>query len=292
MKIVNYGSMNIDNVYSVEHMARPGETILATGRGVFCGGKGLNQSIAIAKAGGEVYHAGILGEDGGMLLDALHRAGVDTACVRRAAGPSSHTVIQVDANGQNSIIVFGGENMRPTEEDIDRGLEGFGPGDAVIMQNELYNSPLMMRKAAARGLCVIFNPSPVNDALADYPLESVSWFLLNEIEGEALTGEPQAILARMKEKYPSASVVLTLGAEGAYCMHEGQTLYQPAFRVKAVDTTAAGDTFTGYFVSGLAQGMPMERIMKRAARASSIAVGRMGAADSIPLAAEVDAAEG
>ncbi len=294
MKIVNYGSMNIDNVYSVEHMARPGETILATGRGVFCGGKGLNQSIAIAKAGGEVYHAGILGEDGGMLLDALHRAGVDTACVRRAAGPSSHTVIQVDANGQNSIIVFGGENMRPTEEDIDRVLEGFGPGDAVIMQNELYNSPLMMRKAAARGLCVIFNPSPVNDALADYPLESVSWFLLNEIEGEALTGEsePQAILARMKEKYPSASVVLTLGAEGAYCMHEGQTLYQPAFRVKAVDTTAAGDTFTGYFVSGLAQGMPMERIMKRAARASSIAVGRMGAADSIPLAAEVDAAEG
>lgn len=293
MKIVNYGSMNIDNVYSVEHMARPGETILATGRGVFCGGKGLNQSIAIAKAGGEVYHAGILGEDGGMLLDALHRAGVDTACVRRAAGPSSHTVIQVDADGQNSIIVFGGENMRPTEEDIDRVLEGFGPGDAVIMQNELYNSPLMMRKAAARGLCVIFNPSPVNDALADYPLESVSWFLLNEIEGEALTGEsePQAILARMKEKYPSASVVLTLGAEGAYCMHEGQTLYQPAFRVKAVDTTAAGDTFTGYFVSGLAQGMPMERIMKRAARASSIAVGRMGAADSIPLAAEVDAAE-
>lgn len=293
MKIVNYGSMNIDNVYSVEHMARPGETILATGRGVFCGGKGLNQSIAIAKAGGKVYHAGILGEDGGMLLDALHAAGVDTACVRQAAGPSSHTVIQVDANGQNSIIVFGGENMRPTEEDIDRVLEGFEPGDAVIMQNELYNSPLMMRKAAARGLCVIFNPSPVNDALADYPLESVSWFLLNEIEGEALTGEtePQAILARMKEKYPAASVVLTLGSEGAYCLHEGQILYQPAFRVKAVDTTAAGDTFTGYFVSGLAQGMSMERIMKRAARAASIAVGRMGAADSIPLAAEVDAAE-
>lgn len=96
----------------------------------------------------------------------------------------------------------------------------------------------------------------------------------------------------MKEKYPKASVVLTLGADGAYCLHDGRTLYQPAFRVKAVDTTAAGDTFTGYFVSGLAQGMPMERIMERAARASSIAVGRMGAADSIPLADEVSAAEG
>ena len=293
MKILNYGSMNIDNVYSVEHMARPGETILATGRGVFCGGKGLNQSIAIAKAGGQVCHAGIVGEDGGMLLDALHAAKVDTACVRKAAGSSSHTVIQVDANGQNSIIVFGGENMRPTEADIDHMLEGFGPGDAIIMQNELYNSPLMMRKAADKGLCVIFNPSPVNAALADYPLESVSWFLLNEIEGAALTGQtdPQAILAGMKEKYPKASVVLTLGADGAYCLHDGRTLYQPAFRVKAVDTTAAGDTFTGYFVSGLAQGMPMERIMERAARASSIAVGRMGAADSIPLADEVNAAE-
>lgn len=89
MKILNYGSMNIDNVYSVEHMARPGETILATGRGVFCGGKGLNQSIAIAKAGGQVCHAGIVGEDGGMLLDALHAAKVDTACVRTATGPSS-----------------------------------------------------------------------------------------------------------------------------------------------------------------------------------------------------------
>ena len=202
MKILNYGSMNIDNVYSVEHMARPGETILATGRGVFCGGKGLNQSIAIAKAGGQVCHAGIVGEDGGMLLDALHAAKVDTACVRTATGPSSHTVIQVDAGGQNSIIVFGGENMRPTEADIDHMLEGFGPGDAVIMQNELYNSPLMMRKAADKGLCVIFNPSPVNAALADYPLESVSWFLLNEIEGAALTGQtdPQAILAEMKEK--------------------------------------------------------------------------------------------
>ena len=223
MKILNYGSMNIDNVYSVEHMARPGETILATGRGVFCGGKGLNQSIAIAKAGGQVCHAGIVGEDGGMLLDALHAAKVDTACVRRAAGPSSHTVIQVDVGGQNSIIVFGGENMRPTEADIDHMLEGFGPGDAVIMQNELYNSPLMMRKAADKGLCVIFNPSPVNAALADYPLESVSWFLLNEIEGAALTGQtdPQAILAGMKEKYPKASVVLTLGADGAYCLHDG-----------------------------------------------------------------------
>ena len=293
MKIVNYGSMNIDNVYAVDHMARPGETLLATKRSVFCGGKGLNQSIAIAKAGGQVYHAGILGEDGGMLLDALVQNGVDTSYIRRSEGPSSHTVIQVDKNGQNSIIVFGGESMRPTEADIDHILEGFGPGDAVIMQNELYHSPLMMKKAADKGLCVIFNPSPVNAELSEYPLESVNWFLLNEIEGEALTGqrEPERILDGLAAQYPNASVVLTLGEKGAYCRHGGQTIFQPAFVVKAVDTTAAGDTFTGYFVSGLAAGTPLDKLMRRAARASSIAVGRMGAADSIPLAAEVDAAE-
>ncbi len=291
MKIINYGSMNIDNVYTVDHMVQPGETMLALERNVFCGGKGLNQSIAIAKAGGQVYHAGIVGQDGGILLEALHRFGVDDQFVRRAEGPSGHTVIQVDRNGQNSIIVFSGENMRPAESDIDHILEAFGPEDAVIMQNELYNSPLMMKKAAQKGLCVIFNPSPINEGLKEYPLDSVSWFVLNEIEGTALTDEtePEKILAGMKVRYPKASVVLTLGEKGAYCMHEGKTFFQPAFRVKAVDTTAAGDTFTGYFVAGLASGMPVEQLMRRAALASSITVGRKGAADSIPLASEVEA---
>ena len=224
----------------------------------------------------------IADEAGAMLMvDMAHIAGLVAAGMHQSPVPyadfvttTTHKTLRGPRGG---LILCREQYAKAIDKAIFPGTQG-GP---------------LMHVIAARGLCVIFNPSPVNDALADYPLESVSWFLLNEIEGEALTGEsePQAILARMKEKYPSASVVLTLGAEGAYCMHEGQTLYQPAFRVKAVDTTAAGDTFTGYFVSGLAQGMPMERIMKRAARASSIAVGRMGAADSIPLAAEVDAAE-
>ena len=114
MKILNYGSINLDHVYSVPHMAQPGETLLAGGVELFCGGKGLNQSIALAKAGCEVYHAGMIGEDGNLLLSALQTAGVNTDSVRRAAGASAHTIIQVDANGQNSIIVFAGEAMRPT----------------------------------------------------------------------------------------------------------------------------------------------------------------------------------
>ena len=289
MKILNYGSMNIDRVYAVQHTVRPGETILSRGMNIYCGGKGLNQSIAIAKAGGEVYHAGVLGEDGGILMDALTRYGVDSRHIKHVPGASSHTVIQVDEEGQNCIIVCAGENVRVTDQDIDHVLAHFSAGDMIVMQNELDNGPTIMRKAAQRGMVVAFNPSPINEALATYPLACVSWFILNELEGEAITGEsePPAILAALVEKYPAASVVLTLGAEGAYCSHQGQTLFQPAFKVKAVDTTAAGDTFTGYLLSGLSRGEPIQAVLERAAKASSITVSRKGAADSIPTPDEL-----
>ena len=187
MKIVNYGSINLDHVYQVDHIVQPGETLLAADQNLFCGGKGLNQSIALAKAGADVCHAGVVGEDGDILLDALRAAGVEISHVRRAPGASAHTVIQVDRNGQNCIIVFSGENMHPSEADIDRILADFSSEDAVLMQNELFNTPLMMRKAAEKGMTIIFNPSPVNREMLSDPLEAVSWFLLNEIEGEALT---------------------------------------------------------------------------------------------------------
>ena len=289
MKIIHYGSINLDHVYQVDHIVQPGETLLARSQNLFCGGKGLNQSIALAKAGANVYHAGIVGEDGDILLDSLRNAGVDLSHVRRAPGASAHTVIQVDENGQNSIIVFSGENMRLTEADIDSILADFSPEDAVLMQNELFNTPLMMKKAAEKGMTIIFNPSPVNQEMLSYPLESVSWFLLNEIEGEALTGEtvPEKILDGLAEKYPRSSVVLTLGKSGAWAMHEGRRCFQPAFEVKAVDTTAAGDTFTGFFLAGISSGISIPDALRRAAFASSIAVSRKGAADSIPTLEEV-----
>ncbi len=293
MKIVNYGSINLDHVYQVDHIVQPGETLLAADQNLFCGGKGLNQSIALAKAGAEIFHAGVVGEDGDILLDALRAAKVDITHIRRAPGASAHTVIQVDRKGQNCIIVFSGENMRPSEADIDRVLADFAPGDAVLMQNELFNTPLMMRKAAEKGLAIIFNPSPVSREMLSYPLETVSWFLLNEIEGEALTGEtdPGRILDVLAKKFPNGSVVLTLGANGAWAMDRGHRFFQPAFEVQAVDTTAAGDTFTGFFLAGISSGMPIPDALRRAAFASSIAVSRKGAADSIPTAEEVSLAE-
>jgi len=290
MKILNYGSMNIDNVYQVDHMIQPGETQMAQAKNVFAGGKGLNQSIAIAKAGGAVYHAGVVGEDGAILMDTLTKGGVDTQYIKHMPGPSGHTVIQVDKNGQNSIIVFAGENMRVLREDIEKVLSGFEKGDLLILQNELDNSPLIMRMASERGMTIVFNPSPVNEGLHSYPLECVDWFLLNEIEGKALTDEtePDKILAVLKERYPKAGVVLTLGSDGAYCVRGDEKVFQPVFPVKAVDTTAAGDTFTGYFVTGVSRGDDLVLVMKRAAKASSIAVSRPGAADSIPSFSEVE----
>ena len=292
MKIVNYGSINLDHVYQVDHILQPGETLLAQEQSLFCGGKGLNQSIALAKAGAEVFHAGVVGEDGEVLLNALRAANVDIRHIRRAEGASAHTVIQVDRNGQNCIIVFSGENMHPSEADIDRILEHFDPEDAVLMQNELYNTPLMMRKAAEKGMTIIFNPSPISREMLSYPLEFVSWFLLNEIEGEALTGEtdPEKILDGLASRFPRSSVVLTLGKNGAWAMDQEKRFFQPAFEVKAVDTTAAGDTFTGFFLAAVSSGMPISAALRRAAFASSIAVSRKGAADSIPTAEEVSSA--
>ena len=290
MKILNYGSMNVDNVYDVDHIVRPGETINARGRHVYPGGKGLNQSIAAARAGGEVYHIGVLGTDGGVLAQALEENHIHMDYIKHVSAPSAHTMLQVDQNGQNSIIVFAGPEITFTENEMDNILAHFGPGDAVIFQNELDGGPVFMRKAAERGLTIILNPSPMEESIFSYPLNRVSWFIVNEIEGGALTGEkePAKILNAMHEKYPQAGVVLTLGSEGAWVMRGEERIFQPAFPVKAVDTTAAGDTFMGYFVAGMLRGEPLPAVMARAARASSIAVSRPGAAVSIPSLAEVN----
>lgn len=290
MKILNYGSMNIDNVYQVSHILTPGETLLASGLARFCGGKGLNQAIALRKAGSDVYMAGVAGADGDMLVEALQRHGVDTHLVKRVEGASGHTVIQVDEQAQNSIIVHADPALITfTDEEMDVILSEFGPGDALIEQNELARSPRMMQKASEKGMTILFNPSPLNDAIWQFPLDRVDWFVLNEVEGHALTGktEPEEILDQMQERFPRASVVLTLGDKGAYCMSSGRRICQPAYPVEAVDTTAAGDTFTGYFITGMMRGEPLESVLQRAAYAASICVSRKGAADSIPSAEEM-----
>ena len=231
-----------------------------------------------------------MGEGGDALLDTCRETGVNTQFVKRVDGPCGHTMIQVDKNGQNSILLFGGSNRCMTKEFADEVLGNFDKGDMILLQNEINELPYIIDAAYEKGMMIILNPSPYDSALDACDLTKVSLFLVNEIEGEQITGEkkPEKILEKMREKYPHSSVVLTLGSEGSVYQDETGIYHQEIYKVKAVDTTAAGDTFTGYFISSIIDGKPVQEGLALAAKASSIAVSRPGAASSIPLKNEVE----
>ncbi len=289
MKILNFGSLNIDYVYETEHFVTAGETEAAERMERHVGGKGLNQSAALAKAGAKVFHAGRVGKEGDFLTGFLKGLGVDTSLVEIGETPTGHAVIQVDAKGQNAILLFKGANGEVNEEQIERVLEAFDAGDMVLLQNEISGVGRILKKAHEKGMVTVLNPSPLTKELADYPLDAVDWFILNEIEGKGLTGEsaPEKILKALRTTYRSAKIVLTLGKEGAIYSGKGPTgeeeFRMPAGDGKPVDTTAAGDTFTGYFFATIAAGGSPKEAMRRATEAANITVTRKGAAESIPF---------
>lgn len=289
MKILSFGSLNIDNVYRVKTIVKPGETIASETVQTICGGKGLNQSIALSRAGMEVSHAGAVGEDGQILIQMLQDAGVNTDLIRKMPGRSGHTVIQVEDSGQNSIVLCGGSNQQISKEDINEVLDQYQENDLILLQNEISNLPWLLEQASAKKMRIILNPSPMDETLIHGKLDGVSLFLLNEIEGEQLSGhqDPEKILDTFAERYPQADVVLTLGKAGSIFQGQGQRIRQQAIRVAAVDTTAAGDTFTGYFVREYFETGDAAKALAIASRASAIAVTRPGAAPSIPVRSEV-----
>ena len=290
MKVLNFGSLNIDYVYSVDHIMREGETQACMKMERFCGGKGMNQSIALAKAGVGVFHAGMVGADGEWLLEMCQKSGVDTRYIRKTDGKSGHTIIQVDKNAQNCILLYGGANREITEEYIDEVLNEFEKGDIILLQNEVNLLDKIIEKAYEKEMIIILNPSPMDEAIKKCDLNKVSILLLNEIEGEQITGvtEPEKILDKLNALYPDMKVVLTLGGNGSVYQEKEKRCKQEIFPVKPVDTTAAGDTFTGYFIASVLEGMSVESGMEMAAKAASIAVSRKGAAASIPYREEVE----
>lgn len=290
MKILNFGSLNLDYVYSVDHIVAPGETISSTNLEVFCGGKGLNQSVALARAGAQVSHVGMVGPDGGMLLDACRDNNVDITHIRRTEERTGNAIIQVSASGQNSIVLFGGANRQNSMDHVERTLFRFGEGDMLLLQNEINLIAEIIAMASARGMRIALNPSPFEQALLACGLEKVSLFLMNEVEGEQITGsgDPPTILARMREKYPQAGVVLTLGRNGSVYQDAETNISHGVYDVRVVDTTAAGDTFTGFFLACRLEGLPASRALQLASVASSLAVSRPGATASIPERREVE----
>lgn len=289
MRVLNMGSMNLDYVYSVDHIILPGETEATGGRNTFLGGKGMNQSCALAKAGVEVYHGGLIGADGQAFLDACGQYGVHSDFIRTVDGPSGHTVIQIDKEGQNSILLFGGANQKFTKAYIDEVLSFFDASDLLLLQNEINLLDYIVDSAYEKGMTIALNPSPYNEKLDAVDMGKISILLLNEVEGYQITGctDPEEIIKTLLSRYPNAKLMLTLGKDGAIYADSRQRHFQPAFCVKAVDTTAAGDTFTGYFLAGLAEGMEIPEILKMSAKASAIAVSREGAVPSIPYREEV-----
>lgn len=287
-KILNFGSLNVDYVYHVDHFVAPGETIASTARDVNCGGKGLNQSVALAASGAEVLHAGRIGADGRMLTDFLASAGVDTSLVSISGGPSGHAIIEVDKTGQNSIILFPGANHEIVRDNIAAALSGFGAGDYVVLQNEINGIADIMKLAAENGMKIVFNPSPVTPEIFTYPLELVSLFVVNEIEAAALagTGFYPAMPDKLTEKYPGADFLITFGKGGSLFLTGGNYITYGIHEAPAVDTTAAGDTILGFFVGLTAGGTDVKKALEIATKAAAVTVSKKGAAPSIPTLKE------
>lgn len=271
-------------------MVMPGETLASKHLEVHCGGKGLNQSIALSRAGIRVYHAGMVGEDGQLLLDTCAQEGIDTRAVRRCPGKSGHAVIQVNPGGENCILLYGGANRENSKEQIEDVLHLFGEGDILLLQNEINLVDELIERAYEKKMKIVLNPSPFEDELLRCSLEKVSVFLINETEGMQMSKEsvPERIIERLRRMYPESEIVLTLGEKGVLLSHGEESILAEAFPVDAVDTTAAGDTFTGYYLAGVLQKRERREILMRANAAAALAVMKKGAASSIPTAQEVD----
>jgi ribokinase len=284
MKVINFGSLCIDNVYQVPYFVKPGETLPCTDYQQHPGGKGLNQSLALAKAGAKVWHAGKVGKEGEWLKELLTKAGVDTRLTEIVSVPSGHANIQVTPDGQNAIVLFGGANRSITVDDVDTVLAHGEKDDYLLVQNEISCMPEVLEHAKSRGLKIAFNAAPITERVLDYPLDTVDIFIVNEVEGEALSGEsePERIIKTLLKLYPASAITLTLGEQGVIYADQDRTIHQDGYVVNATDTTGAGDTFTGYFLAELLRQEDISSCLITACKAAAICVTRPGAATSIP----------
>jgi ribokinase len=289
MKVLVFGSLNIDLVFSVDHIVNPGETISGSSLVKSAGGKGANQAAALAKAGMPVYMAGKIGRDGQFLLSLLQSYGVDTGNVALYEGSTGQAIIQLDQDKQNAIVLYDGGNSNITIDEISGVMAGFGRGDLLLVQNEIVHTREIMEIAKDRGLKIHLNPSPYNQKIEELPLDLVDVFFVNEIEGASLADTPPdtplpLVLDRLVEKFPQSEIILTAGKDGAYYGYAALREKAGIIDLPVADTTGAGDTFTGYFIAARAKEYPVSRALALACKAASIAVSRMGAMESVPLA--------
>ncbi len=290
--IHNLGSLNLDHVYQLPRFVKAGETLSVPEYQRFVGGKGLNQSVALARAGAMVKHIGKVGADGEILLQALEASGVDISQVQQESALSSgHAVIQVNAEGENCILVFGGSNQKIHREEIVSALSHAEPGHLALTQNETNEVPFLIEEAKRKGCLIAFNPAPFTSEVRDYPLELLDFLILNESELlELCPGDMdnEQRIQCLSDRHANLTIVLTLGKQGALLRRGEEVLYQEGFSVEAVDTTAAGDTFIGYFLAAKMENRSNDDALRLGCKAASITVQRHGASPSIPMRHELE----
>lgn len=288
MAVVNFGSINIDHVYQVARFVRPGETLASQHYQRVLGGKGANQSIALARAGSKVVHIGAINQQDSWIIDDLSQAGVDTAGIQLTKEATGHAIIQVDQQGENCILLYSGANAQLRAKQLATQLEA---QDWLLIQNETSAVAEVINLAQARGLKIAFNPAPMTDAVKTLPLAALDLLIVNEIEACQLSevADIEVAIKKLTTLLPTTALVITLGAEGALYCAEDEQIQVAAYLVKAVDTTAAGDTFTGYLLAQLAAGVSVKSALTTACGAAALCVSRAGASPSIPLLSEVSA---
>ena len=284
MKILNFGSINKDFFYSVNDFVQPGETISSIRYNIKIGGKGLNQSVGISKAGQKIYHAGIINKDDTFILDKLNKWNINCENILLSNNPTGHAIIQVDNKGENSIIIHGGANHDVDIKFIKSVLSKFDSGDILVLQNEINNIKEIIDRAHHKKMKIVFNPAPFNNEILSYDLNKISTLILNQTEGEALSKEkkPDGILKILNSKFNNTEIILTLGEKGSLYSFKNELLKIKAHKLDTVDTTGAGDTFIGYYVAGIASKMNKKDNLNRASEAAAIATTKLGAAESIP----------
>lgn len=291
-RILVFGSLNVDESFHVDHIAKPGETIASYDVKQNVGGKGLNQATALAKAGARVALAGCIGRsDKALFYDHLKASSIDVTHLSCLDDFSGRASIQVDKEGQNCIVLFGGTNLKISQDYVDAVIQDFAKSDSILLQNEINLNDYIINQAYERGLTIFLNPSPFNDAIFDLPLEKVDWFLLNEIEAAALAGQAELddhTLDRLQDRYGDSNFIITMGSAGSLCLVDGRVYRQDSYQVPTVDTTAAGDTFTGYFMAKYFESGDAQEALDLASRASAVTVTREGASQAIPTLEEVE----
>ena len=289
-KIINFGSINIDHVYRVPHLVKPGETLSSLDLVTGLGGKGANQSVAIARAGVSVAHVGRVFKGDRWAVALLASTGVDTDNIALIEGASGHAIIQVDDQGENAIVLHGGANQSFSIADIESALNRNQQARYLLMQNETNLLAETFELAQAKGIKIVLNPAPMTDNIKDLPLAKLDTLIVNQGEAEALCGaaDIDEMTRQMAALAPQTRVVVTLGGDGAMLLANGEVTHMNSPSVDVVDTTGAGDTFVGYFLAGVAEGMNDHDALQRACLAGSIAVTRQGAITAIPDRSEVN----